>query len=120
FKFPELPSKNFIKRIIGLPGETLEIRNGDLWVDGRLCRKPDHVQDGIWIPVLDASHARAQGGMTLWKPLAVDAAGVAAWDLAREERPVCRPPAGHGGTGGAAPWLELGWDVDDHYGYARN
>jgi signal peptidase I len=30
---------DFIKRIIGLPGETVEIRYGDLYVDGALCRK---------------------------------------------------------------------------------
>lgn len=30
FRYPEDPSKHFIKRIIGLPGETLIIRNGQV------------------------------------------------------------------------------------------
>jgi signal peptidase I len=30
---------DFIKRLLGLPGETIEIRDGDLYVDGALCRK---------------------------------------------------------------------------------
>ena len=34
FKFPDDESKLYIKRIIGLPGETLEIRDGLIYVDG--------------------------------------------------------------------------------------
>jgi signal peptidase I len=30
---------DLIKRLLGLPGETVEIRDGDLYVDGALCRK---------------------------------------------------------------------------------
>jgi signal peptidase I len=30
---------DFIKRVLGVPGETVEIRGGDLYVDGALCRK---------------------------------------------------------------------------------
>ena len=30
---------DFIKRLLGLPGEAVEIRDGDLYIDGRLCRK---------------------------------------------------------------------------------
>jgi signal peptidase I len=32
--------EDFIKRVIGLPGETVELRNGKLYVDGRLIREP--------------------------------------------------------------------------------
>ena len=34
FKFPDDESKLYIKRIIGLPGETIEIRDGLVYVDG--------------------------------------------------------------------------------------
>ena len=45
--------KNYIKRLIGLPGEKIEIRHGDIYVDGELQRKPHLVQDGLWRLVLD-------------------------------------------------------------------
>lgn len=36
FRYPRDPSRDFIKRVIGLPGETIEIRNGQVYVDGQL------------------------------------------------------------------------------------
>lgn len=35
FEFPEDPSKDFIKRVIGLPGDVVEIRNKKLVVNGK-------------------------------------------------------------------------------------
>ena len=35
FKFPEDPTRDFIKRVIGLPGETIEVRNKTVLVNGR-------------------------------------------------------------------------------------
>ena len=34
FKFPDDESQLFIKRVIGLPGETVEIRDGKVYIDG--------------------------------------------------------------------------------------
>ena len=34
FKYPGDESQLFIKRLIGLPGETVEIRNGKVYIDG--------------------------------------------------------------------------------------
>ena len=36
FRYPDDESELFIKRIIGLPGETLEIHNGKVFIDGVL------------------------------------------------------------------------------------
>jgi signal peptidase I len=35
FKFPEDPQRDFIKRVIGLPGETVEIRNKTVFINGK-------------------------------------------------------------------------------------
>ena len=40
FKYPLNQSENYIKRLIGLPGETIEIKNGDIYADGAIARKP--------------------------------------------------------------------------------
>ncbi len=40
FKFPEDPNRDFIKRVIGLPGETVEIRRKTVYVNGRPLEEP--------------------------------------------------------------------------------
>src|SRR5271154_2452608 len=40
FWYPLDRSKSFIKRVIGLPGETLEIRSGHLYVNGKELVEP--------------------------------------------------------------------------------
>lgn len=43
-----------VKRIAGLPGETVAIRGGDLWIDGRLVRKTLPQQRAMAVLVHDA------------------------------------------------------------------
>ena len=40
FKYPEEPERDFIKRVIGLPGETIELRNKQVFVNGRSLEEP--------------------------------------------------------------------------------
>ena len=40
FKFPEEPERDFIKRTIGLPGETIELRNQTVFVNGQPLTEP--------------------------------------------------------------------------------
>jgi signal peptidase I len=40
FKYPDEPERDFIKRVIGLPGETLELRNKKVFVNGQPLDEP--------------------------------------------------------------------------------
>lgn len=40
FKYPEDESKDFIKRIIGEPGDTVEVRQKDVYINGRRLVEP--------------------------------------------------------------------------------
>ncbi len=40
FKFPLNTKKDFIKRCIGLPGETLEIKNKKVYINGKALKEP--------------------------------------------------------------------------------
>jgi len=49
FWYPEDPKLSFIKRIVGLPGETVEVRNGKVYVDAILMDEP-------YVVVANADH----------------------------------------------------------------
>jgi signal peptidase I len=51
FKYPLNEAKNYIKRLVGLGGETLTIRDGDVVINGKVARKPPHVQETLFFPV---------------------------------------------------------------------
>ena len=40
FKFPEDPNRDFIKRVIGLPGETIELKGKTIYIDGKPLDEP--------------------------------------------------------------------------------
>jgi signal peptidase I len=40
FKYPDEPERDFIKRVIGLPGETLELRNKKVYINGQPLDEP--------------------------------------------------------------------------------
>ncbi len=57
FKEPQYAKSNYIKRLIGRPGETVEIVNGDIYIgppgktapeDRAIARKPAFLQNELW------------------------------------------------------------------------
>lgn len=60
FKNPTEPRINYIKRCIGLPGEDLAIIDGDIFINGQIQRKPDKVQEELWMTVYDNNYQPAR------------------------------------------------------------
>lgn len=52
FHYPKQPSEMYVKRVIGLPGETVEIRNGRVLINGNLLPDPHRTfaAHGNWGP----------------------------------------------------------------------
>ena len=44
FRYPLDPSRDFIKRLIAVGGETVEIRNYDVYIDGSLLTEPHFIR----------------------------------------------------------------------------
>lgn len=40
FRYPRDTTKDFVKRVVGLPGDTVEVRSGIVYIDGEPLREP--------------------------------------------------------------------------------
>jgi signal peptidase I len=49
FQFPLFRERLFVKRVVGLPGEHVEIKDGDIYVNGAIAKKPPLVQQTMWV-----------------------------------------------------------------------
>jgi signal peptidase I len=73
FKFIDEPRKFYVKRIVGLPGERLRIRGGEIEIwnepDQRwhIARKPAELAKQLAIPVWEEEH-RKKGVQEAWEP----------------------------------------------------
>lgn len=55
FRFPQDPSKHYIKRVIGLPGDVVEVRDGKVVLNGKELPEnyvPDEYRDRMSVPEL--------------------------------------------------------------------
>ena len=55
FRYPEIARKAFIKRVVGLPGEEVQVVDGDLHIDGQLVRKSLAEQRALAVLVHDST-----------------------------------------------------------------
>jgi signal peptidase I len=56
FKNPTNPRENYIKRLIALPEETVQLIYGDVFINGQIVRKPVNVQKELWMPIFLQDH----------------------------------------------------------------
>jgi signal peptidase I len=74
FKYPDDATMNYIKRLVGLPGETIRIHDGDLWIhepgqpEGHfeIARKPPEKVLAMLQPVYDNDLAPTITGTLHW------------------------------------------------------
>jgi signal peptidase I len=89
FKYPEEPDMNYIKRLVGLPGETIRIRQGDVYKwDGKeeqILRKSNpNKQRALQMTVYDDAHPPtallAAGWPERWAAVTPSPAGIGGWE----------------------------------------
>ena len=62
FKNPQNNRENYIKRLIGVPGESIQIIDGDIFARSdddhiwKIRRKPEYAQESLWILLHDNDH----------------------------------------------------------------
>jgi signal peptidase I len=70
FKAPHDPNTNFIKRLVGLPNESLRLLDGNVYTQAegqttwKIARKSDQVkvQRAVWQPIYDSQYIPRDGG----------------------------------------------------------
>ncbi len=70
FYFPPQPEQIYLKRLIGLPGETIEVKDGAIWIDGQKLKPPPEIAELSWHlaadqPMLGVSEMFAINGQPL-------------------------------------------------------
>ncbi|MEZ6151038.1 MAG: S26 family signal peptidase [Pirellulaceae bacterium] len=113
--FQEPPSGSTqVKRVWGLPGETIELRDGELWVDGELLRKSLSELRRLAVPVYDLKHSTSG----LWWLSTMDEASQPARLSLKPGQIVrfqfCRPAPIHPSEVPAERWLEASPMVDSY------
>jgi signal peptidase I len=56
FRNPENPGEAYVKRVVGLPGEILQVLGGDLFIEGGIARKDLETVRDMRIEVFNLSH----------------------------------------------------------------
>jgi len=85
FRPPDQPDTMYVMRLVGMPGEEIEIRDGDVFADGRRLRKVPSQVPELWLPVHDTAFTLT--GPTLdneprWRSLS-DEEACWQWDVDR-------------------------------------
>lgn len=121
FRDPRNPEQNYIKRLVALPGETIEIIDGDVFIkppDGgefRVARKPPAAQAALWFPVFDQNHVPP--GTPLWSPQSPESAP--GWQGLDRRVIGYQPPDARPRTIRFAPAHSTDY-LKDVYGYNQN
>lgn len=59
FENPREPGQAYVKRVVGLPGESVQIKGGDVYINGKIARKSLAELRAMRVPVYDHDHPPA-------------------------------------------------------------
>ena len=62
----QVQQKNFVKRVVGLPGEKVQILSGDVYINGHIARKPPAIQQRMWQHVYDSRYVPKRKLGPIW------------------------------------------------------
>ncbi|MBX3443747.1 MAG: signal peptidase I [Planctomyces sp.] len=82
FRNPEDPLQPYVKRVVGLPGERVEIRDGDVWIDGQRPARSLSVLRGMRILVDDLAH-QPERPASDWRPRWAPSGETSRWTVSR-------------------------------------
>ncbi len=57
---------DFIKRLVGLPGQHINVFHGDLYLDGTISRKTEEAQEALWLPAFESDFSEPQPFRDRW------------------------------------------------------
>lgn len=80
FRNPQDETMAYVKRVVGLPGERIELIDGDVYADGRLQRKPLSAQLGTRIIVHSQDHEPDDQDPD-WRPRWTTESEASAWSI---------------------------------------
>ncbi len=67
FQNPNQPTQAYVKRVIGLPDEEVQVRAGDLWINGELARKNLAEQRSTRMVVSSLKYQSQNGAELRWQ-----------------------------------------------------
>lgn len=67
FQNPSQPTQAYVKRVIGLPGEEIQVRTGDVWINGKLARKNLAEQRSTRMAICSYQHRSPGEDESRWK-----------------------------------------------------
>lgn len=67
FQNPGHPTQAYVKRVIGLPSERVQVIAGDVWINGELVRKTLAEQRSVRIPICSHQHRPDEESSPRWE-----------------------------------------------------
>jgi signal peptidase I len=58
---------SYVKRLVGLPGELVQLADGDVFIDGHRLRKLPGEQEELWFPVYSSQYLPSVVEQPLWR-----------------------------------------------------